>query len=99
MRASDLQAAATSEDAAPPCSSKSPSDPVRHPRNAPTAVRGPTLPEQPKDPDHANPARQPGFRHASEPKRERDGLESGLTLDPPWPHRMAKKNDLRPKPQ
>ena len=36
-------------------------------------ARGPTLPERPEDPDNANPARQPALRHASKPKRKRDG--------------------------
>jgi hypothetical protein len=60
-------------------------------------VRGPTLPERPEDPDNANPARQPGLQHVNRQKSELRQSEPGPTVDPPWPHRMAKKNDLQSK--
>jgi hypothetical protein len=58
---------AASEDAAPPRWPRSPPD-IRH-LGARRRRRGPALPERPEDPDHADPARQPGLQHALEKNR------------------------------
>jgi len=56
--------------------------------------RGPTLPNNPRNPDNANPLREPGFRHAKRDKSNTARLECwshhGPTLVPP----AGIKNDL-----
>ena len=55
----------------------------RHPGNALTTARGPTLPERPEAPDNANPARQPDLQRVNKEKRERNRPIAGPTRDPP----------------
>jgi hypothetical protein len=53
------------------------------PRNALTTARGPTLPKTTKDPDNANPARQPGLRHALKADTKPKRPNPGPMMDPP----------------